>query len=334
LVQKKIFQKETKLTDADLNEQIDISKHAREFMMSALGGSEDVRFGDGFKVIEHPTDTTNQVRVKAGRAAVHLNSGRAIVIQLGSDQDMSGFTTPGSPRTDYIYLDLVENEIDSTEDEDLINPAVGAETAIDIRLSYSIEEAEGSIPDPASGHVHVVLAEINRPASTPGITSDIVINKLTDILGYREVLWTMSMFNNFMTAGGTSTVAETWDATEDNTFHLDGGSENSDYWFVRVPYVKHGGINKVELYCEVKEGSGTQNINVAFALFDKDGTELDNVISADTDFKAWGQFYTLEIDISGIAEGEYIEIAAGFHTRTLVSAFQAWMRRIVISAVR
>ncbi len=319
LVQKKIFQKETKLTDADLNEQIAISKYAREVLLSALCEGQDMRMGDGFKVIEHPTNNLNQVRMKAGKAALHLTSGQAIVIQLGSDQDVATEAASGSgDRTDYIYLDLVENEIDSTGDENLINPAVGEETAIDIRLSYTIEKAEGSMPDPASGHVHIVLAELFRPQSQQAITEAEIANQLEDRYqlikqdGSNDLKGNLAV-DSYVTIDGVdvSTAIRRNIYTQHLAADFTQDSEAAAWgtgnaWYVngmttyktklRIPFKKVKDENRIEINFQ-----GWEDVATADALLQLKVNALTSEVTVDAETE--GSYFTGSLDISSLTNG-------------------------------
>lgn len=179
LVVKKIFQDQTPGVDADFNEQGDINRYALMRALSSMVGYADKRFGDGFKVIQKGENNT--VTIKAGLCAVHIADKLAINLRLATDTDFDTFTTPsGSDRTDYLYLDIYFEEIDSTEDPNLTLPSRGQESAIDYRLKWSFEKSEGSTPDdpPPAGHTFVSIAQIERQDSDPTIVTADITNLL------------------------------------------------------------------------------------------------------------------------------------------------------------
>ena len=71
------------------------------------------------------------------------------------------------PRIDIVYLDVWEREIGSTEDDGLINPAVGVETCVRIKREAALRVAEGKavVPDPPAGHAFLPLALLHRPVN-------------------------------------------------------------------------------------------------------------------------------------------------------------------------
>lgn len=159
-VVKKIFQKGRYVLDADLNEQSDILVDVDRLNLSSLLQDANIRFGDGFKV--EGTGATQQVTIRAGRAAFQITSERAIILDLASDYNLTGFTAHSGDRVDYVYLDILVDEIDSSEDSSLVNPNVGQETCVDERISYTFAISESGPPGAApNGHVYVNLATVN-----------------------------------------------------------------------------------------------------------------------------------------------------------------------------
>jgi cytoskeletal protein CcmA (bactofilin family) len=211
LVEKKIFQKFTDAVDADFNEQVDIYRTRQMRILSALVEHEDKRFGDGFKVVENEIDNTNRVILKAGMCAVHIETGKAIPLRIASDLEITGWTTPsGGDRTDYLYLDVWFEEVDSLDDPNLINPAVGEESAVDYRLFWQFGKSEGSAPGtPPTGHTYITLAQIARQNGDAAIVADDITNGLDDIhtiRGYFEVL-------NDLTVGGDLSIGGNLDTS-------------------------------------------------------------------------------------------------------------------------
>jgi hypothetical protein len=69
------------------------------------------------------------------------------------------------PRTDIVYLDIWEREIGTSEDANLINPAIGIETCVRIKREAAVRVAEGTaqLPTALGGHVFLPLALLRRP---------------------------------------------------------------------------------------------------------------------------------------------------------------------------
>jgi hypothetical protein len=80
-------------------------------------------------------------------------------------------TTP--PRTDIAYLDVWEREVGSTDDGNLINPAIGVETCVRIKREAAVRVGEGTatLPSAPAGHVFLPLALLRRPVNQPLITN-------------------------------------------------------------------------------------------------------------------------------------------------------------------
>ncbi len=105
---------------------------------------------------------TNQPWCNAQRAA-----------QDGVDV-ISALTTPNNDRTDLVYLDVWEREVDSTEDNDLINPAIGLETCVRFKREIAIRVAEGAtkLPNHPEHHRFMPLALLKRQAKQARIEND------------------------------------------------------------------------------------------------------------------------------------------------------------------
>jgi hypothetical protein len=83
-------------------------------------------------------------------------------------------TTPATNRTDLVYLDVWEREVNSAEDSNLINPVIGVETCVRLKREVAIRVVEGgtSIPAAPVGHTFMPLALLNRLAGQAQIASD------------------------------------------------------------------------------------------------------------------------------------------------------------------
>ncbi len=74
-------------------------------------------------------------------------------------------TTPDGSRTDAVYLDVWEREVDAGEDGDhLVDPRIGIETSVRIKREWVVRVAEGSeaIPAEPAGHAYLPLAVLTR----------------------------------------------------------------------------------------------------------------------------------------------------------------------------
>lgn len=118
-------------------------------------------------------------------------------------------TTPAADRTDLVYLDLWEREVNSDEDPDLINPVIGVETCVRLKQEVTIRVAEGTTTLPAApdGHALMPLARLNRPSGQAALTGSGVIQDIRPVFnglkGTREVSFA-PIFTPF-TLFGTST---------------------------------------------------------------------------------------------------------------------------------
>jgi len=109
-------------------------------------------------------------------------------------------TTPAANRTDLVYLDLWEREVNNSEDSNLVNPVIGVETCVRLKRQITIRVAEGTttLPTVTDGHAFMPLALLNRPAGQAALTGAGVIQDIRPVLkglkGTREVSFTPAFF--------------------------------------------------------------------------------------------------------------------------------------------
>ncbi|WP_414583861.1 DUF6519 domain-containing protein [Scytonema sp. PCC 10023] len=109
-------------------------------------------------------------------------------------------TTPVANRTDLVYVDLWDREVDSTEDPNLVNTVIGVETCVRLKRQVTIRVAEGTTTLPAapSGHVFMAVALLNRPAGQAALTGPAVIQDIRPVSnglrGTREISFTPAFF--------------------------------------------------------------------------------------------------------------------------------------------
>ena len=208
LVEKKYFQQNKYLLDDEANVIQDIPRYRLKRLLSYLVESGDARFGVGFSVVDHAD--ANKVTVKAGACAAHLTDTKAAVrcdlIWQDADVNIDGWTTPsGSDRTDYLYLDIYEDEIDPTEDPNLINPSRGEETTRDLRLIWSVQKSQGSAPGtPPAGHTYVTIAQIARYNGVAQIQPADITNLLPDHFAYLRQDGSKDLEGNLTVASGVT----------------------------------------------------------------------------------------------------------------------------------
>lgn len=211
-VSQKVFQEGIFAVDADLNESQAVLKYQDRRMLSALVQNEDRRFGEGFEVVG--TGASLQVAIKAGFMAVHLEDNLAAMLRLESDYTLTGFTAFSGGRTDYIYIDIEEKEITANDDPDIVNPTVGETTCNDLRVVYSFNISEGSLPDsPPANHIYVILASVYKYSGSAIYTGD-VTNLIPD--HYQASQAEISGFNMIynsrfdLWSNGSSSAPDNW----------------------------------------------------------------------------------------------------------------------------
>lgn len=331
LIQKKIFQKNRYVMDDELNVLQDILNIRLRRVLSELVEQTDGRFGSGFTVLGDANPNT--VVVHRGACAIHVDTHHTPLLWFDANQTVDGWTTPsGSDRTDYLYLDIYEDEIDSTEDPNLINPARGEETTRDLRLVWTFEKSEGSTPgSPPTDHTYISIARIERSDGVAVIQTSDITNLLDDYHdAYLKRDGTKSLTGNLSVDSGVTvdginlsahrepiycmnteaarevndSEADEYDASYANCFvALLDTTNPTQQKKVIADYYKHPNINKI--YCRYEvQNSGTGATRGLWGLR-VNGTFVEETTEG---ISSWGTFVTIAVDISAIGDGTYLAI--------------------------
>lgn len=168
---KVIYQQDRPVLDFELNEEQDIQRAQRNFLIRHSSG--DFHLGDGFLVVpvDSPELSGNRVVVRHG-SVVHNGKHIRLDEDFVIGEDDSPLTTPTDDRIDTIYVKYFDEEVTSVDDPDIVDPEFGQETAIRSRLRVLIKVEEGdAIPTPAPGETIFEIARLNRRAGVTAITS-------------------------------------------------------------------------------------------------------------------------------------------------------------------
>ena len=175
------------IADADWNESEDIRKHElRNILYDFLGDGAPARLPNSFRIVAN--DTPGDFTIRPG---IYLVGGHECI--LDADRMYSGQTYAGEAgeqladrhgvapldpldpaggnRTDCVYLDVWEREVDHGEDPELLNPELAIATAVRLKREWVVRVHVGSseVPPAPAGHAHAIRAEIFRPAGEPRI---------------------------------------------------------------------------------------------------------------------------------------------------------------------
>jgi hypothetical protein len=181
------------LVDADWNEQEDIKKYELQTFLRWFVGNGVPRGNDGFRIARAP-GTDNDVMITGGDgtpagAGYCLVEGWDVMNEsnlnytaqplfdnaaLAADWGVPvvpPLTTPIGDRTDAVYLDVWEREVDSGEDGTLVNPLIGLETCVRVKREWVVRVAENasSLPAAPAGHVFYHLATLRRSGAVAAI---------------------------------------------------------------------------------------------------------------------------------------------------------------------
>jgi len=197
------------LVDADWNEQDDIRKYELQAFLKWFVGNGVPEGNDGFR-IEAIAGSVNDFTIKggdgtaegAGRCIVegwdvliessityrgqplHVSQPRAAELAAAWGVDTLPELSAPTDRTDLVYLDVWEREVDAREDGNLVNSAIGLETCVRLRREWVVRVEENSTVPPATptGHNFYPLALIRRQAGQAEILpEDISDQRLTGL---------------------------------------------------------------------------------------------------------------------------------------------------------
>lgn len=269
-VSKKIFQKGRHLVDADLNEQIDIQQYLDRKLLSSLANGDDKRFGEGFRVATSASPLT--VIIKAGIGIFHLSSDQAISLELLNDYTLSGFSTWTQMRTDYVYIDILEEEITPAEDPQLVNPAVGEETCRDMRVSFEVKISKGSTPSgPPSGHVYCTIATITKNIGDYILTGDILellVNYYITLPVSPEIpIWTHTSESHT-----SANAPELTDSSE--AYIVTSSSGETGKRVIKLTYVHQAGVKYLAIYAEVYRDGISIAAHLRLDCFNDTGSQI------------------------------------------------------------
>lgn len=207
------------IVDADWNELEDIRRYELQAFLKWFVGNGVPNGNDGFEIqaVADPNDLSirggDGTPEGTGRLLVEgldvlnetdlrytaqpLFNDAALGAEWGVDP-IPPLTTPAGNRVDTVYLDVWEREVDSTEDADLVNPAIGVETAVRTRREWAVRVVEGSpsVPAPTTGHTFYGLATLNRVGGSAVIPAAGIADRRETILSLGSALDHLSRTDN------------------------------------------------------------------------------------------------------------------------------------------
>lgn len=197
------------LIDADWNEQEDIRKYELRTFLKWFVGNGVPKGNDGFHIMPPANNEENDFIIKGG---TEDDPGYCLVdgwdVMIEDDINYTGqplyeneslaekwnVKKPGplSPptdgeRTDMVFIDVWEREVDAYEDDKLINEDIGIETCVRLKREWAVRVAENLSDEEGlkqylqdheivrPGHVYYPLAFLTRTASQN------VISNITDL---------------------------------------------------------------------------------------------------------------------------------------------------------
>jgi hypothetical protein len=181
------------LVDADWNEQEDIRRYELQAFLKWFVGNGVPEGNDGFCILPVTDETGNDFIIKGGDGTAE-GAGRCLVegwdvinesnlkysaqplfenetlAEKWGVEPVNKLEPPAEgDRTDTVYLDVWEREVDADEDETLVNPDIGVETCVRLKREWVVRVAQGTseteFDAPPEGHVYYPLATLTRRVS-------------------------------------------------------------------------------------------------------------------------------------------------------------------------
>lgn len=194
------------VVDADWNEMEDIRRYEVRAFLKWFVGEGVPAENDGFRILPAAGDNDFQIQGGDGSpdgegrclvdgwdvinestinyTAQALYDNAALAAAWGVDP-LPPLTTPAADRSDTVYLDVWEREVDSSEDyEHLVNSDIGIETCVRRKREWVVRVAENaaSKPPAPANHAHLELAGLARGGGAAAIqAADITDLRVIDL---------------------------------------------------------------------------------------------------------------------------------------------------------
>lgn len=207
------------IVDADWNELEDIRRYELQaflkwfvgdgvpngnngFLIEAVADPNDltIRGGDGTpagtgRILLEGMDVLIESNLRYTAQPLYNNA--ALAADWGVDP-IPPLTTPAGNRTDTVYIDVWEREVDSTEDANLVNAAIGVETCVRTKREWAIRVVENAaaVPAPTAGHTFYGLARIARVGGAAVIPAGGITDLRQMILSLSSALAHLSRTDN------------------------------------------------------------------------------------------------------------------------------------------
>jgi hypothetical protein len=362
------------LIDADWNEQEDIRKYELQAFLKWFAGNGVPSGNDGFRILA-AAGTTNNFDIQGGNGTA-LGAGRILVegmdAMLESTMRYSSqplynnpilaarwgvavippLTTPIAAREDLVYIDVWEREVDSSEDGNLINPAIGIESCVRLRREWAVRVAQGavSLPAPPAGHGYYTLARIKRAAGnttilaaqiedlrTVGINLSDLAAEIIDARGMKGNVG--NRLDESLTKGGQLR----FNVVGNDQVKADAAINESKILFAATGHDHSGGAGGNMIGTSGLENNAVTNAKLA----DLSVTNAKLVNTCVTTAKIYDDSVTTakiaddtvtraKLDLTVVNSGSVVDLAPGTYVTQLVQTNVSWadgLKRIYMPAV-
>jgi hypothetical protein len=204
------LQQAVPMVDADWNEEADIRRREMELVLVRAIGNGVPAASDGFRISS--AGLPNNFAI--GPGMIFMN-GWVVYNRAAVNYDVQPFAnSPGvapplppiqpapQARTELVYLDAWENEVNSQDDGNMLDLRIGVETCVRLERAWVVRmmplpananpQDPASIPNQQPGHRYYALAAVNRPAGSQisaGAINDLRRTQLTlDALTHAPLL--------------------------------------------------------------------------------------------------------------------------------------------------
>ncbi len=173
------------LVDADWNELGKMRQSELTAILKFFIGNGVPAGNTGFQIVSTTTD--NNFTISQGIMLVNgafvINRSLTTYQAQPNGTTLPALSTPGADRTDLVYLDVWEVEVDGTAtgDSRIVNELIGIETSVRTERKWVVKVEENSSDistiTQELGHTYIPLALLNRRATNASITSTMIVDQ-------------------------------------------------------------------------------------------------------------------------------------------------------------
>ncbi len=179
-----LFEQGVPVKDSDFNLLNDLVSATVRSVITRYIGNGTARGEEGFQIGAIPAD--NDFVIQTGLLGPGTCLVGGVEVTIDADINYSAQTnvptlttadaTEPDPRVDTVFLDVWLEEVNGSEDSDLLNnDDLGIQTSVRQRPAWLVLVAQGvPVPAPAAGHAHYALATLTRPRNRAQVETSVI----------------------------------------------------------------------------------------------------------------------------------------------------------------